>query len=183
MLSMQNDALDFVYDQRLVLRCQQGDVAALDELLARWQERLWRYARRLTGDSDAAWDVLQDAFLAVSQSIRGVENAASFRAWMYRIVMNKSMDWLRRRGRERRRIEEYGQQRSEEAPRESRAIPDLLEAVSALPGEEQSLLSMKYEAGLSTVEIAAVLGIPEGTVKSRLFTLRQKLRATMEKRQ
>lgn len=176
------EATDFVYDQHLVLRCQEGDAAAFDELLVRWQERVWRHARRLTGDPDAAWDVLQDTFLAVSQGIWRIENAACFRAWLYRIATNKSMDWVRSREREQRRIEQYANGLSEETPPDASKAADLLEAIALLPREDQSLLSLKYEGELSTAEIAGVFNIPEGTVKSRLYTLRQRLRASMEEK-
>lgn len=174
---------DYVYDQHLVLRCRQNEPAAFDELLRRWQERLWRHARRLTGDSEAAWDVLQETFLAVSQGIWRLEDAAYFRTWVYSIATHKSMDWLRRREREKRRIEEYASAVAAGADcvKERGLTDDLSYAIAQLPPEDQSILSLRYDGELSTVEIAKVLEIPEGTVKSRLYTVRRKLRELMER--
>ena len=60
-------------DELLVLRCQEGDAGAFDELIGRRQERLWRHAWRLTGSRDAAWDALQEAWITVCRDIRGLE--------------------------------------------------------------------------------------------------------------
>lgn len=179
---MDKEARDRIYDEHLVLRCQQEDAAALDELLSRWQEPLWRHARRLTGDSEAAWDVLQEAFLAVSQTIWKLENAACFRTWIYRIVSNKSMDVLRRRQRDQACRQSLASQPPNDGSRRATQgdVLDLRDAVAGLSAEEQSLLSLRYQAELSTNELAGVFDVPAGTIKSRLCAIRQKLRTRME---
>lgn len=80
---------DDVYDELLVLRCQEGDQDALDELVARWQRRLFDHARRLTQQTDAAWDVVQEAWMAIVRGIGRLQDPASFRPWAYRIVTFK----------------------------------------------------------------------------------------------
>lgn len=81
-----------IADEILVMDCQSGRVGALEILVARWQKRLWRYAYGLTGDTEAAWDVTQDSWLAIIRGISRLNDPARFRSWAYRIVTNKASD-------------------------------------------------------------------------------------------
>jgi len=74
-----------IIDEMLVLRCQDGDRRAFDELVGRWQERLWRHARVLTGDDDADWDALQETWLAVVNGLKRLNDPAAFPRWAYKI--------------------------------------------------------------------------------------------------
>ena len=168
-----------IYDQWLVVRCLEGDVAALDELMTRWQERLWRHAARLTGDHDAAWDVLQETLMAISRGIRRLAEPAAFHKWAYRIASNKCRDHLRRKHRRRTTMEAYFKEEpAEHAPTAySVQAMDLREALKRLSNSQQALVSLHYEEGFSVAEIAEILKIKAGTVKSRLHTARRQLRA------
>jgi len=177
-----------VIDELLVVRCQQGDRKCFDLLIRRWQRRLWRYARSLTGDDDAAWDVMQETWIAVLKRIRKLNDPAWFAAWACRIVRNKSADQCRRAVRRRkladglaRRQEEHATTRAESS---SDPAADASDAVAAalrrLPAEKQELLALKYGQDLNVVEIGVVLGIPAGTVKSRLHHAREQLRQILE---
>ena len=174
---------DRINDELLVLRCQEGSVAAFDELVGRWQERLWRHAWRLTGDQDAAWDVLQEAWMGISRGIGRLEDAAAFPAWAYQIVSNKSRDWIRREHRRRRAAEAYSDQMQQAGQVTSNVRQQSLslkEALAQLPGRDRAILFLRYEEGFGTDEIAAILHIPAGTVKSRLHYARQRLRKYLE---
>jgi len=98
-----------IKDELLVIWAQEGAVEALSELVARWQDRLWRLAWRLTDDEQAAWDVLQEVWIVISRRIGRLGDPSAFPAWAYRITGNKSRDWIRRRQRMRRADEAYGQ--------------------------------------------------------------------------
>ncbi len=171
-----------IYDQWLVLRCQGGEVAALDELIMRWQERLWRHALRLTSDPDAAWDVLQDTMLAISRGISRLVEPGAFGSWAYRIATNQCNDHLRRKRRQRVSLESYFAEQLSEPRSDPSPIQalDLQAALAQLSPAQQTLVSLRYEEGFSVGEIAGILGINEGTVKSRLHTARQQLRAFLE---
>ena len=172
-----------IKDELLVIWAQEGAVEALSELVERWQERLWRLAWRLTDDEQAAWDVLQEAWIVISRRIGRLGDPSAFPAWAYRITSNKSRDWIRRRQRMRRADEVYGQ-RWREAENggnpTDRQYADLREALADLPGRDRAILSFRYEDNFSTSEIAEILGIPPGTVKSRLHHARQRLRRFLE---
>jgi RNA polymerase sigma-70 factor (ECF subfamily) len=168
------DHRDQVYDEWLVLRCQSGEATALDELITRWQERLWRHAVRLTGDPDTAWDVLQETMMAISRGIERLVEPAAFPSWAYRIATNQSLSHLRRKRRQQISIESY----FNEQPTDQ-AI-DLQAALKQLSNAQQALVSLHYEEGFSVAEIAGILGIHAGTVKSRLYAARQQLRTLLE---
>lgn len=155
---------------------------ALDELIRRWQERLWRHAFRLTSDPEAAWDVLQETLFAISRGIGGLVEPAAFPGWAYRIATNQCHDFLRRKRRQRLSMESFFNEQPaalKHNPSSLRAM-DLREAITHLPPALQTLLALRYEEGFSVAEIAGILEIHEGTVKSRLYTARQHLRAQLE---
>jgi RNA polymerase sigma-70 factor (ECF subfamily) len=176
----QNERIE---NELLVIRAQEGAVAAFSELVTRWQGRLWRLAWRLTDDEQAAWDVLQEAWIVISRRIGRLGDPSAFPAWAYRITSNKSRDWIRRRQRMRRADEAYGQrwhEVDESGDPNDRQFAGLREALADLPGRDRAILSLRYEDDFSTVEIAEILGIPAGTVKSRLHYARQRLLRYLE---
>ena len=174
--------IERINDELLVIRAQEGIAEAFSELVEHWQDRLWRFAWRLTDDEQAAWDVLQEAWIVISRRIGQLGDPAAFPAWAYRITSNKSRDWIRRRQRMRRADEAYGERRCEsengENPTERHA--DLREALASLSGRDRAILSFRYEDDFSTAEIAEILKTPSGTVKSRLYHARQRLRRFLE---
>jgi RNA polymerase sigma-70 factor (ECF subfamily) len=177
------DQHDRLNEELLVLRCQEGDTEAFEELVRRWQARLWRHAWRLTGDENAAWDALQEAWLGISRGLKRLADAIAFPAWAYQIVSNKCRDLIRRERRRREAAEvycEWMQGREQEAASSARQHASLREALEELSGPDRAVLSLRYEEQFDTAEIAGILGIPEGTVKSRLFYARQRLREYLE---
>jgi RNA polymerase sigma-70 factor (ECF subfamily) len=176
-----DNARERVIDELLVLRCQEGKREACDLLVRRWQRRLWRYARRLTGNSDAAWDVMQETWMAVLRQIRRLSDPAWFAAWAHRIVRNKCADHCRKAGRQRRLADALAERQpaNDDPPREGPADA-VAEALRRLSPDRQELLTLKYGADLNIIEIALVLGIPAGTVKSRLHHAREQLRRILE---
>ena len=170
-----------VIDELLVIRCQEGSRESFELLMRRWQRRLWRYARMLTGSDDAAWDVMQESWLAVLRQIRRLSDPAWFAVWACRIVRNKSADYIRSAIRQRQLAEELAERNSASSERnQADSSESLAEALRRLPPEQQELLTLKYSADLSVVEIAVVLDIPAGTVKSRLHYIREQLRRIMK---
>lgn len=176
-----DNARERVIDELLVLRCQEGNREACDLLVRRWQRRLWRYARRLTGSSDAAWDVMQETWMAVLKQIRKLSDPAWFAAWAHRIVRNKCADHCRKASRRRNLAETLAErQRADNDPPREGPADAVAEALRRLPPARQELLALKYGADLNIIEIALVLGIPAGTVKSRLHHAREQLRRILE---
>ncbi len=173
-----------IYDQLLVLKSQAGDRQAFEELVSRWQPRLWRHAYQLTESRDAAWDVVQDSWAHIIRGMWRLQDAAAFPCWAFRIVSNKSADWVRKEQRRRWVSEELAQdtrERETGADGSPEGCDSLREALKRLPGDRRALLSLRYVEEFSIGEIAETLSIPEGTVKSRLHQARLELKQLMEK--
>ena len=167
-------------DELLVLRCQEGDAGAFDALIGRWQEQLWRHAWRLTGREDAAWDVIQETWIAISRDIRRLNDVASFPAWAYRITSSRCHDWLRKECRQQRTVAAYAE-RIDRCPTDARDDQGTVQvALSHLSGADRAILSLRYEQAFAVSEIADILQVPPGTVKSRLHYARERLRHCLE---
>ncbi len=177
-----NKSRSGVIDELLVMRCQAGDRESFDLLVRRWQRRLWRYARSLTGSDDAAWDVTQETWIAIVKRIRKLSDPAWFGAWAHRIVRNKCADHCRGAGRQRNLAAGLAErQRANDDPHREDPGEVVAHALRRLSPEQRGLLTLKYgDEALNIVEIAVVLGIPVGTVKSRLYHAREELRQILE---
>jgi len=168
-------------DELLVTRCQLGEREAFDDLIARWHEPLWRYARRLTGDDDAAAETVQEVWLRVLRGIARLRVQMSFRAWMFGIARRVVMDRLR---------VAYAEPSVDSV--DLSTIPDeqdsfdvehdlsvMHEELARLPVTERDVLVLFYLQELTLIELADVLAVPIGTVKSRLFRARHLLRRNL----
>ncbi len=169
-------------DELLAVRCQLGERAAFDELIARWHEPLWRYLRRLSNHDDAARDLAQDTWLRVFRGIARLREPSRLRPWLFGVARHVAMDRLRA---------QYAH--APQAPLDADVIaaeePDvnleeefatLESGLATLPIIERETLTLFYLRELSLEEISGLVGVPVGTVKSRLFRARQMLRRTLE---
>jgi RNA polymerase sigma-70 factor (ECF subfamily) len=178
--------LDPAYDELLVLRSQDGDAAAMDELVERWQGRLYRHACRLTASPDSARDAVQEAWIAIVRGLRKLDDPARFGPWAYRILSNKCVDWVRRQSRNRKLDQNLvDQQRPEDGVVEQNPELDetrqtVVKALRGLSPAQQGLLALFYQDGFGVGEIAEILEVPVGTVKSRLFNARNALKRALE---
>lgn len=167
-------------DELLVLACREGDADAFRALVARWQEPLWRHAFRLTGRDDTAWDVLQETWLSIAGDISRLADPASFRRWAYTIITRRAADWARQQANRTVAIPDVADVAAD-LPAANDAVELLRAALQRLPREERVLLSLRHIDEFDGAEMAEILGVPEGTVKSRLFHARQKLRDIIER--
>jgi RNA polymerase sigma factor (sigma-70 family) len=169
-----------IADEWLVLQSQDGDARAFEVLVSRWQDRLWRHARRLTRDDASAWDVVQDAWMSVLKGLRRLDDPGAFAGWAYRIVTFKCVDHLRRE--ERRKEVENRHPMPETYPvhEEDNDVEVLRIALGDLSVEQRAILSLHYQEELGVERIAEILGIPLGTVKSRLHRARATLKEKIE---
>lgn len=166
-------------DELLAVRCQLGEPAAFDELIRRWHDPLWLYARRLTGDDEAANEAVQDAWLRVLRGIAKLREPAKLRAWLFGIARRVVMDRFRARYAEPALLPiDDHDVAIDEAPAED--IELLEKELASLPVLERDVLVLFYLRELSLNELVDVLAVPLGTVKSRLFRARQSLRRQLE---
>ena len=172
-------------DEWLAVRCQLGERQAFDELIERWGEPIWRYVRRLTGSDDAADDVAQNVWLRVLRGIHKLRDGSRLRAWLFGIARRTLMDRLR----EQYAAPDVGAIDDVDLPAvdTTEDVETDLTAVerqlARLPVVEREVLTLFYLRELSLDEVADVLGVPVGTVKSRLFRARRILRREVERQQ
>jgi len=179
-----------IHDELLVLDCQAGDESAFEQLYTRWQKPLLAQAQRLSRNHEATNEIVQETWLAILKGIKKLDDPGRFPAWAFRILGNKTADWLRK-VQSRRRLGDTQDDEGESmnqvpASNDSRVgetdeAESLESALGKLPADRRAMLSLFYLEELSVREIATALDIPVGTVKSRLFHARKQLRQVIER--
>lgn len=170
--------VDAATDELLVVRCQLGERDAFEALVGRWHEPLWRYARRLTGQDVAADDAVQDVWLRVVRGIARLRDRSRFRAWLFGIARRALMDRLRARYAAPDHVALDDREPADAAEPDGldQALDAMHEELARLPLLEREVLVLFYLRELTLTELADVLAVPPGTVKSRLFRARKLLR-------
>jgi len=177
-----------------VVQLRRGDLDALTALIARYQNRLYRYLLRLVREPAEAEDLFQQSWLRVAEKIRSYDPSRSFDSWLFTIARNLALDHLRRvrprsldepalRGSDSESLadrlpsgEILPLDRILEIERSGRLAAALLD----LPASYREVLSLRFEEEMTLEEIAEVLGAPLSTVKSRLRRSLEQLRSTLE---
>jgi len=182
-------------ERALIQRCKDGDIDAFDELVTRYEKRVFNFALQITGNYDDAGDVAQEAFVRVFNSIGTFRGDAVFTTWIYRIITNVYLDERKKAKRHRQTsLDDYieleensvSRQFEDESP-----TPDQLaenkersavvqKAITSLPEYQKLIVTMYHVHNKSYEEIAEILRLPIGTVKSRLNRARRALKEILE---
>jgi len=162
----------------LVVSAQSRDARAISQLVERLYPKLLCYSYRQLGDYEGARDVVQNAFEVLVKDLHKVSDPAAFIGWIYKITHRKGVDHIRRNQRRRELQSHYEQEQfvkdSKASHVDGLVVYDILKK---LDPEPYRLVHLYYLEGFSTIEIANILSIPEGTVKSRLFQVRKQLKS------
>ena len=175
-------------DNRLITECREGNTAAFGELVSRYQDRLFNTVLRLADNAEDARDVVQEAFLHACQSLHTFKGDSLFFTWLYRIAVNTAIS-MKRKKRHVLRIQPGGDEKNAidpldpsesnrpghqlEMAEEERQVHDALAKLSA---EHRAVLVMKDMEGMKYEEMAEILGVPVGTIRSRLHRARLEIR-------
>jgi len=162
----------------LVERAREGDVVAFERLIASYQSKVYTFAFAFTGSPDVAQDLAQDALVKVYKSLGSFRFQSAFSTWLYSIVKNTYLDAVKSRAGRERALEEPLTERDvadlhEAATAEERLLQKesrrtLLRALRQVPVAYRTVVALADVQGLGYEEIAGALGVPVGTVKSRL---------------
>lgn len=165
----------------LVLRCQRGERSAFDELIRSWERRLFYYVRRLVATEEDAWQVLQEVWLQVVRGVHALRDPHRLPFWLYSVARNNAMSHLRRT---------YSRERGDATPRIATVQADeqarfemadfVHHGLAQLSETDREILTLFFLRDLSVNDVAELLRIPPGTVKSRLHKAKQSLRAVLE---
>jgi RNA polymerase sigma-70 factor (ECF subfamily) len=181
----------------LVRRCQAGDTEAFDELVTRYRTRVFGMIYNMVHNEQDAWDLAQDSFVKAWKSVKRFRGRSSFYTWIYRIVMNVSIDWLRKKQVKGAGAEFDDAVQLREIDPASKTVPkaDALpyetmerteirarieNAIARLSPEHRAVILMKEIEEMQYHEIAEALGCSIGTVMSRLFYARKKLQNSLK---
>ena len=176
----------------LVKQCQAGQTEAFDELVTRYRTRIFAMIYNMVHNEQDAWDLAQDSFVKAWKSINRFRGRSSFYTWIYRIVMNVTIDWLRKKQVKGAGVEFDDAIQLREVNPASKTLPKadplpyermertevrarIDNAIAQLSPEHRAVILMKETEGMQYHEIAEALGCSIGTVMSRLFYARKKL--------
>ena len=167
-----------VFDEWLVLSYKSGNSKAMALLVKRWNQKLIRHIYYRTGDLEASKDLAQDCWIAIMNGLSRLRDPSEFGIWALRIANNKAVDWVRKQSKERKMLESKSIINTEIADQSTKSdrIDAIQKAYSVLDKKYRMMLNLHYRQGLSVRQMAKVLRISEGTVKSRLFKARNELR-------
>ena len=179
----------------LVRQAAHGSTAAFEQLVLTYQTQVYNLALRMAGNQEDALDLSQEAFLKAWRGLSSYRFDSAFSTWLYRLTSNVCIDFLRRQKKQKSIPLQFTDEDNEErelsvpdpAPGPEEALLARSEreqvalALSRLEPEYREALTLRVINGLSYTEIAQILGIREGTVKSRIARAREKMRAAMQK--
>ena len=172
-------------DSKLVLDYQSGNIVALQILVKHWHKTFCEKAYWLVKDADLAKDIAQDSWGTIIAKISHLKNPESFGSWAMRIVYTKSLDCIKNKKNSIKHLEtyEYEQESIEIDKADTSSIKEqLLFAIKQLPENQQVVIRLFYVQDYSLKEISDLLDIQVGTVKSRLFHAREKLKQILKHR-
>lgn len=173
-------------DELLLRRAQRGDPEAFSQLMEPLEQMVWRVCWHYTGDREAASDCGQDAMVRIWRGLESYRGDCAFESWVYRIAANCCMDWLRKKKRDRsvsiEPMKEQGFDPADTSPgtEEQVVAADerrrLREAIALLPEDQREALVLTQLERVPYEEAARMLGVSEGTVKSRVNRAKTRLK-------
>ncbi|HSN91774.1 MAG TPA: sigma-70 family RNA polymerase sigma factor [Anaeromyxobacteraceae bacterium] len=178
-------ALESSSEADLARRCRRGDADAWRELVRRFTPLVYRLSFRMLRDGAEAEDASQEVFLRMHRSFDGYDPTRPLAPWVSRTTYHACLRRLESAARRREGAEREASlaasdpvaQSPEQSAAEGEAVAMLARAVEDLPAQDRALLDLRYREGLSDAEVSEATGMPVGTVKTRLFRSRARLRA------
>jgi RNA polymerase sigma-70 factor (ECF subfamily) len=176
-----------IFDSWLVIQYQSGNEKGMTLLVKRWHMRFCKHAYYYTKDLDSAKDVAQDSWGVIMKRIGSLKDTNKFGSWAMAIITRKSIDWLRKRKRETTQKELYHDNATIISTNDivedsENALILMRQFIAQLPKEQQLVLILFYMEEFTINEISGILQVPSGTIKSRLFKAREKLKQSLKNR-
>jgi RNA polymerase sigma-70 factor (ECF subfamily) len=168
-------------DDRLrTTECQDGGQEAFENLVRENQRMIHSLCYRLTGSMEEAEDLAQDTFLQAFQNLAQFRGEAEVSSWLYRIAVNRCLNWRQRQQKRVQADQEWGQLEPEAAHDDARRALQIQDALMKLPAKQRAAIVLTTYDGLTHAEAARALGCSETTVSWRLFAARRKLKRLLK---
>ncbi len=164
----------------LIRQARAGSADAIEALVRRHWDSAHRAAFLIVHDPAAAEDIAQEAMLAAVRAIDGFDRRRPFRPWLHRIVVNRSLDWLRARARRPELSGDLAGQTAASSPGSDALSDELMSALGQLDPDQRALIVMRHLLGYRSAELARMLDLPAGTVRTRLARALTRLRELLE---
>jgi len=181
-------------DRALVARLKDGDTAAFEEFVYENEKKIYNIAYHYTGNEHDASDITQDVFIRIYKNIQNFHEKSSLSTWVYQIAVNTSIDHLRKKKRQN----EISLTQNDENEDSQWDIPDsgyepeqnyertelcetIRQCIQKLPDDQKQVIILRDINGFSYAEISKILSLEEGTIKSRIFRARNKLKVILKK--
>jgi len=163
-----------IYTELLIIRCQQGKKEAFELIVELWQKPLLVFAMRYLDQETEAWDTVQETWVSVIKGLNKLQSPSLFVSWLFRIMTNKCIDQVREKQAEKNLLRNANiKLESSEISNESKSLS---QAIQRLSDEHKILIILRFGQELQIGQIASILNIAEGTVKSRLHRALARLR-------
>jgi RNA polymerase sigma-70 factor (ECF subfamily) len=175
--------IDQKKDEKLIIAYKTGDKKALATLVKRWHKQFCDKAYWLVKDKDVAKDIAQDSWTTIICKIENLKEPKQFKYWAYRIVCNKSTDWLRLQSKnEKRTVRNKVEMESNDTKysENEQLKQKLLKAINDLPINQKTVVRLFYIESYSLKQISDLQQVSVGTAKSRLFHAREKLKTILK---
>jgi RNA polymerase sigma-70 factor (ECF subfamily) len=174
------DIVERVYLSVLVVRCQAGDCAAFEELIALYQPRLRYFLASMVGEDHAADDLLQEVWFDVYRGVAKLADPGAFPAWLYRIARHRALSELRKKRQPLSPLEGIDLAEEEDNDFSAEDAERVHAAMGQLAPEHREVLLLRFFEGMAYEDIARVTRCPPGTVRSRIHYAKRALRRVME---
>jgi RNA polymerase sigma-70 factor (ECF subfamily) len=174
------DPQEEAYEELLFIMAREGDKRAATRLVARWQPRLARTARRMLRDREQANEAVQEAWSGICRGWWQVSEPSLFPAWAFGVLHRKCVDQIRKISRERVHFSQDGAAPEPAVAADAPVRHDLEIAFATLSPEHRITALLYFSGGLTLSEVALATGVPIGTAKSRLYHARNQLKALLD---
>ena len=179
-----------ISDASLVTSFREGDKTVLPELVKRWHVLFCELAFFYVKDADVAKDIAQESWVVIIRKLEDIRNPEKCKSWAISIVNRKAIDWLRKSSRERIKLKEYYEEKTDRQQEINASSDDetikiseqLLQGISQLSLHQQEVVQLFYREGCSLKEISKIMSTTVNITKSRLFHAREKLKTIFKNR-
>ena len=165
-----------VFDELLALKIREGDHRAFELLVKRWNKSLIAFVYRFTHDFEVSKDIIQECWISIYQGLNKLQEPEKIKPWMYRIAHNKTIDYLRKHSKTTSTDFPEDVQAEEKSDEVDDRVELIRKLINQLPAQQKAILTLFYLERQPIKEIANILKVPIGTIKSRIFYAREKLK-------